>query len=74
MKRKSKPSSNNSAGGDGSARMSTKFAGNGDRLGQMCDSGARGGVVTLSQIERHLPRTANTETWDFNDLACCSID
>jgi hypothetical protein len=31
------------------------------------------GVVTLSQIERDSPITANAEAWDFNDLACCSI-
>jgi hypothetical protein len=31
------------------------------------------GVVTLSQIERKLPTTANTEARDFNDLVCCSI-
>jgi hypothetical protein len=31
------------------------------------------GVVTLSQIERHSPITANAEAWDFNHLVCCSI-
>jgi hypothetical protein len=31
------------------------------------------GGVTLSQIERDSPITANAEAWDFNDLACCSI-
>jgi hypothetical protein len=30
-------------------------------------------VVTLSQIERHLPINANAEAWDFKDLGCCSI-
>jgi hypothetical protein len=31
------------------------------------------GVVTLSQIERNSPITANAEAWDFSHLACCSI-
>jgi hypothetical protein len=31
------------------------------------------GVITLSQIERKSPITANAEAWDVNDLACCSI-
>jgi hypothetical protein len=31
------------------------------------------GIVTLSQIERNLPITANAVTWDFSHLACCSI-
>jgi len=31
------------------------------------------GVVTLIQIERNSPTSLNAETWDFNDLACCSI-
>jgi putative transposase len=31
------------------------------------------GVVTLSQIERKLPTTANTEARVFNDLVCRSI-
>ena len=31
------------------------------------------GVVTLNQVERKLPIIANTEAWDFNDLACRSI-
>jgi hypothetical protein len=29
----------------------------------------RGGVVTLSQIERNSPITANAQVWDFIDLA-----
>jgi hypothetical protein len=33
----------------------------------------REGVVTLSQIERNSPITANAEVWGFNHLACCSI-
>jgi hypothetical protein len=32
-----------------------------------------GGVVTLSQIERNSPITANAEAWDFNGLTCSSI-
>jgi hypothetical protein len=32
------------------------------------------GVVTLNQIERKLPITANADARDFNDLACCSFD
>jgi hypothetical protein len=31
------------------------------------------GVVTLSQVERNLPITANAEARGFNGLACCSI-
>jgi hypothetical protein len=31
------------------------------------------GVVTLSQIERNSPITANANVWDFNHLGCCSI-
>jgi hypothetical protein len=30
-------------------------------------------VVTLNQIERKLPTSANTEPWNFNDLVCWSI-
>ena len=33
----------------------------------------RAGVVTLSQMERNSPITANAEAWDFNDLTWCSI-
>jgi hypothetical protein len=32
-----------------------------------------GGVVTLSQIERNSPTTANAETRNFNDLVYRSI-
>jgi hypothetical protein len=32
------------------------------------------GVVTLSQIERKLPTTANAESWNFNGLACAPTD
>jgi hypothetical protein len=34
---------------------------------------AADGVVTLSQIERNSPITANAEAWGFNDLTCCLI-